>query len=202
MELPKEIEETLEERFQPVIKEIDTLLKSEADTILIGIDGRCGSGKSTLGEYIKQRYDCNVFHMDDFFLQMHQRTPARLLEIGGNVDYERFLQEVLEPLLHQKEVSYRPFRCSMGEITKGTIIPYKRLNLVEGSYSLHPYFNNPYQLNVFLTMKEEEQKEVIRIRNGEVQLERFIQEWIPKEEHYFDAFDISKGCLCIPYREK
>lgn len=202
MELLNGIEETLKERFQPVIEKIDELLQGEDDPILIGIDGRCGSGKSTLGEYIKQRYACNVFHMDDFFLQMHQRTPIRLAEAGGNVDFERFRQEVLAPLLNKEEVFYRPFRCSVGEIMKGSLIHYKRLNLIEGSYSLHPYFHNPYHLKVFLTMEEEEQKEVIRIRNGEMQLVRFVKEWIPKEEHYFTTFDITNGCLCIPFQKK
>lgn len=30
------------------------------------------------------------FGLDDFFLRMEQRTPERLREVGGNVDYERF----------------------------------------------------------------------------------------------------------------
>jgi shikimate kinase len=75
---------------------LDHLLESK-DRVLIAIDGYSGSGKSSLAEMIQQRTDCNLFHMDDFFLQEYQRTPKRLLEPGGNVDYERFLEEVLIP---------------------------------------------------------------------------------------------------------
>ena len=63
---------------------------------IISIDGRCASGKTTLSNLLKQIYDCNVFKMDDFFLQPHQRTKERLESPGENVDHERFEQEVIE----------------------------------------------------------------------------------------------------------
>ena len=74
---------------------------------------------------------------------------------------------------------------------------YKRLNIIEGSYSMHPYFNNPYDLRVFMDIDEKKQVEHIRKRNGEEKLKRFVQEWIPKENAYFEQFHILKGCLKI-----
>ena len=67
--------------------------------LLVAIDGRCASGKSTLAKDLQKQLDCNVIHMDDFYLQPHQRTTKRLREPGGNVDYERFETEVLQPML-------------------------------------------------------------------------------------------------------
>ena len=55
--------------------------------LLVAIDGRCASGKSTLAKDLQKQLDCNVIHMDDFYLQEHQRTTKRLREPGGNVDY-------------------------------------------------------------------------------------------------------------------
>lgn len=52
--------------------------------VLVGIDGRCGSGKTTLGEYLYGKFDCNLFHMEDFFWRIEQRTPERMTEVGGN----------------------------------------------------------------------------------------------------------------------
>lgn len=75
-----EVKRTCRERFEPAVQAIRQLQKereaSEAP-ILVAIDGRCGSGKTTLGEYLGQVFDCNVFRMDDFFLRMEQRTPER-----------------------------------------------------------------------------------------------------------------------------
>ena len=88
-----ELKTQCRERFKPAVDAINEIIKQEDNTdrpILVAIDGRCGSGKTTLGEYLKGQLDCNLFHMDDFFLRMEQRTPDRMKETGGNVDYERF----------------------------------------------------------------------------------------------------------------
>ena len=80
---------------------LDELLKSRQH-ILVAIDGNCTAGKSTLASLLEKEYDCNVFHMDDFFLRPEQRTPDRFAQVGGNVDYERFFEEVLIPLKEHK----------------------------------------------------------------------------------------------------
>ena len=92
-----ELKTQCRERFKPAVDEINEIVKQEDNAdrpILVAIDGRCGSGKTTLGEYLKGQFDCNLFHMDDFFLRMEQRTPDRMKETGGNVDYERFYETV------------------------------------------------------------------------------------------------------------
>ena len=54
--------------------------------------------------------------MDDFFLRPEQRTLKRLAEPGGNVDWERFLSEVLVPVRQGKAAVYRPYDCQTGEL--------------------------------------------------------------------------------------
>ena len=93
---------------ESVIKQIGDVL-TQKDTVIVAIDGKCTSGKTTLASKLAELYDCNVFHMDDFFLRPEQRTPERFAEVGGKVDYERFLAEVLLPLKSSKTFSYRPF---------------------------------------------------------------------------------------------
>lgn len=172
------------DRFQPVISRINDLLTSDTSPILIAIDGMCASGKTTLGHYLSDQYDCNLFHMDDFFLQSQQRTKERLMEIGGNVDYERFLEDVLTPLLQGRSVPYRPYDCASRSLQPTRVIPAKRLNIIEGSYSHHPFFGDIYQQRVFLKVKDDLQIQRIRQRNGDKSLERFLSEWIPKENAY------------------
>ena len=86
---------------------IDALLTRDGQ-VFVAIDGKCTSGKTTLAAKIAEKYDCNVFHMDEFFLRPEQRTPERFSQVGGNVDYERFWQEVLLPLKKGEAFSYRP----------------------------------------------------------------------------------------------
>ena len=76
---------------------IDALL-AEKPHVIVAIDGPASSGKTTLATELAAHYGAAVLHMDDYFLQPHQRTPERYAEPGGNVDRERFLREALLPL--------------------------------------------------------------------------------------------------------
>lgn len=177
---------------EEIKKELESLFhKLEAAPVLIAIDGMCASGKTTLCAEIAEKYDCNVFHMDDFFLRPEQRTPERLSEVGGNVDYERFRAEVLEPLMTGLSFSYRPFSCRTMELVDEVHITPKKINIIEGAYCLHPYFGEPYDYTFFMDIEEKEQKKRILERNGEEMYKRFISEWIPKENAYFAAFQIN-----------
>ena len=189
-----------EERFRNIKEAVDELIaNSDKDVLVIGIDGKCASGKTTLGYYLNKLYDSNLFHMDDFFLQNHQRTEERLSEVGGNVDYERFKEEVLDNILEKKDVNYRPFSCMERKIKDGYIVSQKRINIIEGSYSLHPYFNNCYDLKIFTDISDEKQLENIEKRNGPKQLIKFRGEWIPKENAYFEKFNIKNSCITVAW---
>ena len=169
--------------------QIDELLAAK-DTVIVAIDGKCTSGKTTLASKLAEIYDCNVFHMDDFFLRPEQRTPERFAEVGGNVDYERFREEVLLPLKARKSFSYRPFDCITLTLAAPVAVTPKKLNIVEGTYCHHPYFGNPYDLKILLTLDEETQRQRILERPSFLH-KRFFEEWIPMENQYFEVFGIS-----------
>ena len=174
---------------------IDALL-SRQDCIVVAIDGSCTSGKTTLATRLAEIYDCNVFHMDDFFLRPEQRTQERYAEVGGNVDYERFREEVLLPLKSGKPFSYRPFACSTFTLSDPVTVTPRKLNIIEGSYSHHPYFEDPYDLKILLTISPELQQQRILQRPAFLH-KRFFEEWIPMENRYFEEFEISDKCDLI-----
>ena len=124
------------ERWKLLKNRIDALLEQKQQ-VIVAIDGMCTSGKTTLAAELAKHYDCNVFHMDDFFLRPEQRTQERFAEAGGNVDYERFYEEVLLPLKTGKPFSYRPFQCATFTLADPVAVTPKRLNIVEGTYSLY-----------------------------------------------------------------
>ena len=110
-----------------VVKSRIDMLLGEKDFVIVAIDGKCTSGKTTLASKLVELYDCNVFHMDDFFLRPEQRTPERFAEVGGNVDYERFQEEVLFPLRSGKAFSYRPFDCSTFTLAAPVTVTQKKV---------------------------------------------------------------------------
>ncbi len=176
-----------------VTEKISLLLKTK-ERVIIAIDGRCASGKSTLSEVLREQLSCNVFHMDDFFLRPEQRTEERLSEPGGNVDRERFMEEVLCPLHEGKDFSYRPYSCKTSSLGEPVTVNPHRINIIEGSYSCHPDMWDYYDLHVFLDVPKALQLERIAKRNGKEALEVFMAKWIPLEEKYFEAFDIKNRC--------
>ena len=176
------------QRYNELLAAIDNLLV-KGDAIVV-LEGGSASGKTTLADILQERYDCNVIHMDDFFLRPEQRTPERLSEVGGNIDRERFFDEVLTPLKNNEVVRYRPFDCSKWALGEEIIAPPKRLTVIEGVYSMHPAFGEYYDLSAFLDISPEHQKERILKRNSPSFAARFFDEWIPLENRYFSQTDI------------
>ncbi len=160
---------------------------------VIAIDGMCGSGKTTLGKLLQTNYPyANLFHMDDYFLQPHQRTKERLAQIGGNVDYERFQSEILSQLSAKEGLDYRVYDCSTQTLGDKIHVDWQPLVIIEGTYSMHPYFGNAYDLRIFCEITAAKQTERILNRNGQEMLSRFQKEWIPKENQYFEAYKIKE----------
>lgn len=162
--------------------------------LLIAIDGRCGAGKTTLASRLKEKTGCNVIHMDHFFLRPQQRSEERLREPGGNVDYERFLEEVMVPFSQGQNFSYRRYDCKKGVFSEQVPVNPGELTVVEGSYSCHPRLWDYYAIRVFLDVEKKEQLRRIGCREGEEALARFRDIWIPLEERYFDAYKIREKC--------
>lgn len=175
------------------IEDIISELSDTKEKIVIAIEGSCASGKTTLAKEIAEKYDCNIIHMDDFFLPFEKRTPERFSEIGGNIDYERFCEEVAENIRADSPFSYGNFDCSTGEISQMVTVKPKKITVIEGVYSMHPKFGNIYDLCIFLDITEEIKLDRLRKRSPE-KLERFINDWIPKENQYFEAYKIKEKC--------
>ncbi len=172
-------------------KKINNLLNSK-NLVIISIDGKSGSGKSTLAEALKKIFDCNVFKMDDFFLTPDLRTKERLNELGGNVDYLRFNIEIIQGILSQQDFKYNKYNCMRNSLNESEVIKPKKLNIIEGCYSMHPSLINYYDFKILLDISYEEQIKRILKRNGKEKLQRFIDEWIPKENWYFEGMKIKE----------
>ena len=105
------------------------------------------------------------------------------------MDYERFREEVLIPLKKGSAFSYRPFSCKTFSLSDAMEVTPKALNIVEGTYCLHPYFGDVYDLRMFLSIDPEMQRKRVYQRPQHVQ-ERFFVDWIPMEKLYFNFYQI------------
>lgn len=176
-----------------ILEKIDDLVLKSPSSVIVAIDGNSGAGKSMLADWLGDKRDCNVFHMDDFFLTPQLRTRERFLKPGGNVDYERFRDEVAAGLKSGREFCYRIFNCEKMDFEdKPVRVTPKKLNIVEGVYSMHPVLIGIYDLKIFLGIDKAEQGRRILKRSGPVLYKRFMDMWIPMEDKYFETFKIKE----------
>lgn len=164
--------------------------KEMAEVYVIAIDGRCASGKTTMAQMLVELTGAGIVHMDDFFLPMELRTSERLLEPGGNVHYERVLEEVIPHLRNAEAFSYGKFDCSRMTIAGSRLVEAGNLRIVEGAYSCHPKLGEYMSLRVFSDVHADTQLARIAARDGENALAAYRGRWIPMEENYLAAYEI------------
>lgn len=179
----------------PVLKQL-AKFSSLYGVHVLTIDGRSGSGKSTMSDFLAAILRADIVHMDDFYLPPELRSEQRVNDPGGNVHYERFLREIL-PFLHSREgFSYPIYDCSVMKYVKERNIPPSPkedracYRIVEGSYSLHPIFGDYSDVSVFSDISPEVQKKRLTERESPEKFQMFVSTWIPREEKYFDTFRI------------
>lgn len=172
---------------------LETLLKSN-NFVVVAVEGPCACGKTTLANDLNSQFGGTVIHTDHFFLPAEKRTCERYEEIGGNIDYERFYDEVALPLSKGENFSYRKFDCSSMSFTETISVSLDKLIIVEGSYSMHPKLALSPHLSIFVECDLQKRLDRILKRNGEKMLKTFKEKWIPMEDRYFEYFKIREKC--------
>ncbi len=180
-------------KFEPLFKLIESEMQKRERTVL-AIDGAAASGKSTLAAFLAEKYGAETVHMDDFFLPHERKTPARFAEFDGNIDRERFAAEVLPYIGKPTPFSYGKYDCGAGAVLSQAQIGSSRLAVVEGVYSLSPYFAGCYDIKIMLTVGKEEQLARLAARCAPWQFEKFKSVWLPLEERYFTLGGIREKC--------
>ena len=113
------------------------------------------------------------------------KTADRLSESGGNLDYVRLEQEIMKNI-NSDQITSNHFNCKTNELENGVTLKNTQVIIIEGAYSLRSNLFPYYTLSILLEIDDELQKDRILARNGKEMLQRWIKEWIPLENKYFD----------------
>ncbi len=168
------------------------LAQRPAQPLVLALDGRCGSGKTTLAAALAQRFPASItLHTDDFYLPPAQRMDGWERIPCANMDLTRLRDEVLCPAKAGNPVPYRAYSCREGTYRPAQLLPAQPLVILEGSYSHHPLLTDCETLRVFVTCSQAEQTRRLRAREG-ARYANFAARWIPLEEGYFAQYGIEE----------
>lgn len=137
--------------------------------VTVAIEGGSAAGKSTLAKLISSVFDANCFCTEDFIR-------------GGSFSWEVFEEQVCSKLNTGK-----PFVYHRGNPAEKLEVSPKRLNIVEGVYSMHPALEKYYEIKVFLDVSPLTQTKRILRDFGEEGLMRFTREKATRENAYLEA---------------
>ena len=162
--------------------------------LVLALDGRCGSGKTTLANALAQQFPASaVLRTDDFYLPPAQRAHGWEQTPCANMDLARLRDEALRPAYAGQPVQYRAYSCREGTYQPAQELPAQPLVILEGSYSLHPALQTEFAVRVFVTCPPNVQAARLRAREG-IRYANFVQRWIPLEEGYLAAHDPAARC--------
>jgi len=153
--------------------------QARTEPFLVAIDGRGGSGKTTLAAAIVEALPvASVVHLDDFGLS------------EGGVDRERLLREVLRPLRAGRTANYQRFDWKSKRLDNWITIEPRGVVLVEGVSTLHETLNQDYDFRVWIECPWEVgfERGLLRDREAGGDTEReWLEAWIPEETDYISA---------------
>ena len=166
----------------------DRLARQSA--VLVALDGRCGSGKTTLAAQLAERFPQSItVHTDDFYLPPSRRVTGWESIPCANMDIQRLRNEVVAPARAGQAFSYQAYSCREGAYLPPRPLGSAPLVIMEGSYSHHPLLAGYETLRVFVTCTKAEQTRRLQAREG-ARYADFAARWIPLEEAYFTQHNI------------
>ncbi|WP_142063961.1 uridine kinase [Brevibacillus sp. AG162] len=180
--------------FEQLLDAIAQSSKKSA-TLLIGIDGGGGAGKSTLAEKIKVACDdVTIVHMDDFYLPSSQRIDTKPANkpIGADFDWERLARQVLEPLLQEKTGRYQRYDWETDTLAEWHAVPVGGIVIVEGVYAIRRELATHYDLTIWIETPRSTRLLRGLERDGEAARDLWENQWMVAEDLYREQHEPHK----------
>lgn len=174
-----------------VISKISELLQNNSKPVLVVLDGRSGTGKTTIAKQIANRLNGVEILADNFWVggsdeEWDKRSPQEKSEQA--IDWKRIKTDVLEPLLAGKSASWHPFNWKTGEGLAEESIEAepKKLVVLEGAYSSRPELQDIIDLSILVEVPDDaNRRDRLINREGTEYMDNWHKRWDPAEDYYF-----------------
>ena len=176
-----------------VVAAIGHLRAGAARPVLVTIDGRSGTGKSTLATEVARRTGGVVVVGDDFYAGGNDdawQAVTSQAKVEAVTDWRRLRRDVLEPLLAGRPASWHPlwFEAGVGWLgwKEETVhLEPAAVILLEGTYAARPELADLVDLAVLLVVPDDVRRARLRAREGEAFMHRWHALWDHAEDYYF-----------------
>ncbi|MCC5912647.1 MAG: uridine kinase [Clostridiaceae bacterium] len=172
--------------YNNLISKIFNLPKKQK-TLLIGIDGCGGAGKSTFAKKLSEAYsEITIVHMDDFYLpsQLRKNSNVKDKEVGAYFDWRRLKKQVLEPLSNDNMAKYQKYDWDKDSLKDCHEIKVGRIVIIEGVYSIRKELEKYYDFKIWIDTPRDLRLSRGIERDGEVARKLWEEEWMPAEDKY------------------
>jgi uridine kinase len=179
-----------------------------AHRLVVAIDGRSGSGKSTVATAVARAIDAVIVPCDDFFVasvsnvEWDRRTPEQ--RATDAIDWRRLRREAIEPLRAGRSARWYAFDFRAGPRGDGTYrvqgtpteLAPKPVVLLDGAYSARPELADVVDISVLVEAAPATREARLAAREAPGFLRQWHARWDLAEEYYFrhvrppSAFDV------------
>lgn len=153
--------------------------------LLIAVDGRPASGKTTLTMQLEKALDAQAIYLDEFFIPQEQwPKDAKPTFPFFYFRYQEFLDGV-KTLVQGKPFRYFSYDWEKnGLASKPTIITPDKPVIVEGVSALNPELINLYFKKIWVASDPKTELEAVIARDGEKHLNLWKNIYIPSVDIY------------------
>ena len=118
--------------------------------------------------------------------------PSDVATMLQSLGYDSLEALIEEGVLTQEECDAADLSTAPGQVDYAKLYQ-NRYPLLRKAYERSDISKNP-DYRAFLSLDPQEQSRRIMERNGPEMHQRFVTEWIPMENHYFEHYRIRESC--------
>jgi len=182
-----------------IVAEVQLHLSAHGAPLVVALDGRSGTGKSTLAATVALAVGGAAINVDDFStgeIEGDSRPIEVIVE--GAVDWERLRTEALVPLLAGETASWHPFDFASRAGLDPRIISCSPAPVIilDGLYSTRPELGDILGLRILVEAPDNLRARRLAAREGADFMRVWQPAWDAREDYYFSvvrpraAFDL------------
>lgn len=176
---------------EKAIIRIKDLIDQNKGPVLVAIDGRSGTGKSSIAQEIAAHLGGVHIVADDFWIggsddEWRQKSVQE--KVSQAIDWQRIRSQVLVPLLNGRQAQWHPFNWQANEGLSPRLLSANpnRLIVLDGAYSSRPELQDIVSFSILVKVTDDKaRRSRLVAREGAGNMENWHVIWDEAEDYYF-----------------